>query len=68
VQPCALEVREQENAYWREYFEALHNSRLLPLMGGDLDALYAVTERVRGELMRGLTPDMVKAGGLLNPV
>jgi hypothetical protein len=29
-------------------------------MGGDLDKLYAVTEKVRGDLMRGLTPDMVK--------
>ena len=60
VETRALEVREQENAYWREYFEALHNSRLVPLMGGDLDKLYAVTEKVRGELMRGLTPEMVK--------
>mmetsp|Transcript_1840 Transcript_1840/g.2909 ORF Transcript_1840/g.2909 Transcript_1840/m.2909 type:complete len:160 (+) Transcript_1840:3-482(+) len=61
VETRALEVRLQENAYWREYYEALHNSRLVPLMGGDLDALFAVTERVRGELMRGLTPEMIQA-------
>jgi predicted Zn-dependent peptidase len=61
VETRALEVRLQENAYWREYYEALHNSRLVPLMGGDLDALFAMTERVRGELMRGLTPEMIQA-------
>ena len=57
----ALEVRVQENSYWREYFEALHNSRLSPLMEGDLDQLYQVSERTRKELMDGLTPEMVRA-------
>ena len=56
----ALEVRVQENAYWREYFEALHNSRLSPLLDGDLDALYQVSEQTRKELMEGLTPEMVR--------
>lgn len=60
VEQRALEVRVQENAYWREYFEALHNSRLVPLMAGDLDKLYAVTEEVRSGVMRGLTPEMVR--------
>jgi hypothetical protein len=61
VETRALEVRAQENAYWREYFEAAHNSRLAALLDGDLDKLYAITERTRTELMRGLNPEQIRA-------
>ena len=61
VETRALEVRAQENAYWREYFEAVHNSRLAALLDGDLDKLYAITERTRTELMRGLNPEQIRA-------
>ena len=60
VETRALEVREQENAYWREYFEAIHNSRLVPLCDGDLDKIFELSERVRSELFKGLTPEMVR--------
>ena len=60
VETRALEVREQENAYWRDYYEAVHNSRLRELMDGDLDATFALSEKTRTELMAGLTPEMIK--------
>ena len=60
VETRALEVREQENAYWRDYYEAVHNSRLRELMDGDLDAMFALSEKTRSKLMASLTPEMIK--------
>ena len=61
VETRALEVREQENAYWApRYSEAIHNSRLVPLCDGDLDKIFELSERVRSELFKGLTPEMVR--------
>lgn len=60
VEQRALEVREQENGYWRDYYEAVHNSRLSSLLDGDLDALYLLSEKTRRELMRNLTPAMIQ--------
>ena len=60
VETRALEVREQENAYWRDYYEAVHNSRLRELLDGDLDAVFALSEKTRRELMSSLTPEMIK--------
>jgi predicted Zn-dependent peptidase len=60
VETRALEVREQENAYWRDYYEAVHNSRLRDLLDGDLDALFSLSEKTRRELMAALTPEMIK--------
>ena len=56
----ALEVREQENAYWRQHFEAPQLKRLVPLCDGDLDKIFELSERVRSELFKGLTPEMVR--------
>ena len=59
VETRALEVREQENAHWREYFRHC-NSRLVPLCDGDLVKIFELSERVRSELFKGLTPEMVR--------
>jgi predicted Zn-dependent peptidase len=60
VETRGLEVRTQENGYWRDYFEAVHNSRLGGLLGGDLDALYALSEKTRRDVMANMTPQMIK--------
>jgi len=60
VEQRALEVREQENGYWRDYYEAVHNSRLREVVCDDLDAIFSLSEKTRRELMKNVTPDMIK--------
>ena len=60
VERRTLEVSAKENSYWREYFQALTNSRLAPVVDGDLDAIFELSERTREELLDGITPAIVR--------
>lgn len=57
-----FEVNRQENAFWREYITELYKSRLMGagILDGDIEALYRMTEEVRDDVIKSLSPDVVR--------